>query len=467
MRETMSSLETNPRKIALRILVDVERGKFAEDMLEDAADALGQATADLRLVHELVYGIVRRRLLLDTVIECFSKIKVRKLEKFMVQALRIGLYQILFLERIPDSAAVDEAVKLVAKEDDKRPGNFCNAVLRNITRSLNIIPKKDAAEADPLKTFSVSDRDVAVFDKPIFVSPEKDPLDYVSRKYSHPPEMIRRWLERYEMQQVTSICRANNRHPALHVRINGLRASLDDVIGALHEAQIPYELVNARALRLLDPRGLHSEAFKKGMITVQNAAAAEAAPLLNPQPGERVLDLCAAPGGKTAHIAELMGDEGIITAVDPRVDGMDRLKENCERLGITCVKAVTKNALKYVPGLKKKFDRVMLDVPCSNTGVLSRRVEARWRFNLEALGELVEKQKALLETAASAVKKGGVLVYSTCSIEPEENSMLISAFLGGHPEFRLDGEREFLQGRDIGDGGYLARLTRIGEEVRR
>lgn len=455
----MTTIETNPRKLALRILTDVERGKFAEDMLEDAAEALGQATADLRLVHELVYGIIRMRLLLDTIISHFSTVKIRKLEKYMLQALRIGLYQIIFLDRVPDSAAVDEAVKLVSKDEDKRPGNFCNAVLRNFLRVYQRAPRRKAA--DPARSFFISDKDDGIVDRPIFPDAAQDALAHISQKFSHPPELVARWLARYDAERTIAICRADNRHPSLYVRVNGLHASLKETVGMLSDYGEDCEAVSAWVLRLKDARALRGEVFRRGLITVQDATAAEAAPLLNPRPGEAVLDMCAAPGGKTTHIAELMGNKGRVTAVDRRRDGVARIEQNCKRMGIRCVETHVGDACDYAAKHAGEFDRVMLDAPCSNTGVLSRRVEARWRFSASGLQELAAKQKALLAAAAVAVKPGGAILYSTCSIEPEENSQLISAFLAERPDFRLDEQREFLQGRDVGDGGYLARITRI------
>lgn len=455
----MTTIETNPRRLALQILTDVERGKFAEDMLEDAAEALGQATANLRLVHELVYGIIRMRLLLDTIISHFSKIKVRKLEKYMLQALRIGLYQIIFLDRVPDSAAVDEAVKLVAKDEDKRPGNFCNAVLRNFLRVYQRAPHRKAA--DPARSFPVSDRDDGIIDKPIFPDPAQDALAHISQKFSHPPELVARWLARCGAEQTILICRADNRHPALYVRVNGLHTSFKDAVEMLSDCGADCEAVSAWVLRLKDARTLRGEMFKKGLMTVQDATAAEAAPLLNPRPGETVLDMCAAPGGKTTHIAELMRNKGRVTAVDRRRDGVVRIEQNCKRMGIRCVETHVGDACDYAAKHAGEFDRVMLDAPCSNTGVLSRRVEARWRFSESGLKELAAKQRALLEAAACAVKPGGAILYSTCSIEPEENSQLVYAFLAERPDFCLDEQRDFLQGQDIGDGGYMARITRI------
>jgi 16S rRNA (cytosine967-C5)-methyltransferase len=453
--------EINPRKLTLQILCDVERGKFAEDLLDDAAEALGAAKADFRLTHELVYGIVRMRLLLDTIIGKFSRIKVSKLEKHMHQALRIGLYQMLFLDRVPQSAAVDESVKLVTKADDKRSANYCNAVLRSVARAFKKIEKAPVAAPDETKSFPVSDDMLVVFDRKIFTALEDDPIAHISQRFSHPPALTTRWLLRYGVKGVKPVCIADNSHPPLHVRINRLRGTIGEVADALTTAGIPYEMVSADILRLLDPEGLRSEVFKHGMFTVQNATSAEATPLLGLKPGETILDMCAAPGGKTTHIAELMGDKGTIIAVDTRKDALAALKDNCTRLGIKSVEAVAGDAVKYAEKNKKKFDRVMLDVPCTNTGVLARRVEARWRFSEKALAELVEKQKALLDAAAKAVKPGGVVVYSTCSIEPEENAQMIDAFLAEHDNFRRDGQREFLQGRDLGDGGYLARLTRL------
>ena len=451
----------NPRRITLQILNDIEKGKFAEELLDDAAEAMATAKADFRLTHELVYGIVRMRLLLDTVIGKFSRIKVSKLEKHMHQALRIGIYQMLFLDRVPQAAAVDEAVKLVTKEDDKRPANYCNAVLRNVARAFKKFEKSAIAAPLETKSFPVSEDTIVVFDREVFTALEDEPVAHISQRFSHPAELVTRWLLRYGVEGVKPVCIADNAHPPLHVRINRLRGQIGDVADMLGGAGIAYEMVTADTLRLMDSEGLRSGIFKQGMFTVQNVTASQAAPLLGPKPGEKILDMCAAPGGKTTHIAELMGDKGEIVAVDMRKDALDALKDNCARLGINSVEAVAGDAIKYVAKNKGKFDRVMVDVPCTNTGVLSRRVEARWRFSAKALAELVEKQKALLEAAAVAVKPGGAVVYSTCSIEPEENSLMVAAFLAEHKGFRLDGQREFLQGRDPGDGGYLARLTRL------
>ncbi|MFH1549298.1 MAG: 16S rRNA (cytosine(967)-C(5))-methyltransferase RsmB [Planctomycetota bacterium] len=444
----------NLRRLALDILTRVEHGRFAEGLLQNALSGKPTEKADRAFLQELVYGTIRRRGLLNAVIAACSDVKLSRMEERVLAALRIGAYQLLFMSRVPQSAAVNETVEAASEERGAR--NFCNAVLRAIAQSATFAAK----ETDSTRSFEISAGRAAAFDREIFPPVEKNPAAHIAAKYSHPESLVARWIKRFGVEETIALCRANNRTPQVYARRNSLKISQQDFLEKLKSEFTEVRSVESEMVTVTGGSILSSSMLESGEMIIQDPAPAKVAPFLAPQPGESVLDLCAAPGGKMAHIAELMQDRGRLVAVDSHHDKVRLIEENRRRLGITCVEIINADGREYAKEHAGEFDRVLLDVPCSNTGVLARRVEARWRFGEIQLRELTALQAELFAAAADAVKPGGSLVYSTCSIEEEENAQMVESFLKTHTDFSLDESHELLPHRGISDGGFMARLKK-------
>jgi len=447
----------NPRHVALAVILACERSnKNLQEQLNTRLDRSGLDQRDRNLAAEIAYGTVRHRLTLDSIIEAFSNLPMAKLRREVLEILRVGLYQMMFMERIPDRAAVDEAVKLTRRMRLASARGFVNAVLRKVARCVRYKPQPGAAERSVYLRegrWAVLDRDV--------LPPPSDTLGYISKAYSHPPWLVERWVGRFGEERTISICRHDNLSQPVYIRVNALRVERDELLERLRSAGVeaapgalPCSIRLERAGQVTRLPG-----FEEGLFQVQDETAMRAAVMLDPRPGEEVLDLCAAPGGKTTHIAELMGDSGRVTAVDVSARRLALVEENCRRLGLKSVRCIEADATKAAGELGGPYDRIMLDVPCTNTGVLRRRVDVRWRLEESDITEMAEVQRSLLKTAAGLLKPGGVLVYSTCSIEREENEDVAGgaaelSFIEGKQEFRLPGD-------DGAEGGYVAALTRV------
>lgn len=295
------------------------------------------------------------------------------------------------------------------------------------------------------------------FKSEILPDPAQDAAEYLRAAYAHPAWLVRRWLECYDQRVVREICVADNARPPLTVRPNTLRCSCEQLLQRFVEAGLDAKEAGA-AVQLAGsaaPRELPG--YGEGWFTVQGPTAMAAAPLLGPRVGERVLDLCAAPGGKTTHLAELMSNAGAVIACDVSGDKLDRVDENCRRLGISIVQTHLVEELSHLVAAGGRFDAVLVDVPCSNTGVLARRAEVRHRLRPEMFGPLVQQQTELLERAVSVVKAGAAVLYSTCSIEPVENQLVIEKFLRDRDNVTLQTEQLTLPSQ-WADGGYVALL---------
>jgi 16S rRNA (cytosine967-C5)-methyltransferase len=443
----------NPRQLAVSLLVRVEEeDAFAQDLLDRALENPQLLEADRRLVAELVYGSIRHRLTLDTILERFSRTRLDRLDPPIHEVLRTALYQIIFLDRIPPAAAVNEAVKLAKAFHLRSAAPFVNAVMRNVLRDIE--DRAASQSAAPSRAVCRGTESWCNFRAEIFPSSEKSPAEFIGRAYSHPVWLVERWFKRFGQEETTAICRADNEVPAITIRVNTLKTSAFDLLGRFAEAKIWAEPGDLPiAIRL--PSHVRVEKLPgEGAMLV--------APFLGPRPGQRVLDLCAAPGGKTTHLAELMHNEGEIVAVDISAERIKLVEENCRRLGISLVQTVTLDIAgpEGLPeSLRGAFDAVLLDAPCSNTGVLGRRPEARWRVRPEAIAQCAERQRELLRAALSAVRPGAALVYSTCAIEPEENEMLLRSVLAETPGMKVEEEKGILP-RSSRGGGYMARIRK-------
>ena len=448
------------REIAFRVLLAVEGGAFANLALDEYLEKHELIAADRAFVTELVYGTVKYKLKLDWVIGQLVK-KADRLETKARILLRLGLYQLLFLERVPPSAATNETVKLAKKFSHAGVAGLINGVLRAYLRAPQQVRWPD---------------------------PEEDPATYLATMYSHPRWITARWLERYGWENTVSLCEFNNRPAELWIRANTLRCSAEELAARLEEegcvadksSRLPEGLLLKSA-----PAISRLSSFREGLFTVQDESSMLAAHALKPSPGQQVLDVCAGPGGKTTHLAELMKDRGLITACDVHEHRLRLIEENAARLGITIIRTILQDAARLGPEHHERYDLILVDAPCSGLGVLRRRPDARWRKEEKDVKALAALQKDILENALRALKPGGRLIYSTCTTEPEENDGVVEAVKAVHPEIesfdlttthlpylpRSEAEaREWRQGRrqylpfiDRMEGFYIAGLRKRDE----
>jgi len=423
----------NPREIAARILGQRKAGgEFTENLLDRALAGARLSSADRGLCQEIVYGVVRWQAALDWLIARKTGGRVQK--NALQNLLRLGLYQIFWLDRIPDHAAVHETVELAKQNGFGPQAGFVNAILRGYLR--------EAAETKKLLAgLKISDPAIG---------------------FSHPEWLVQKWQKRFGEERRQQLLDWNNTPPKTFARVNTLKTDAGKLVEKWREENVEYDFIRRDWLEenlvfeLKSHPPLNSLAsFRDGWFYVQDPGTLLAARELVAQPGETILDLCAAPGGKTTFIAQQMNNEGKIIASDISEERSKLIRENCARLGVTCVETILSSALNPQPST---FNRVLVDAPCSNTGVLRRRVDLRWRISPEEILRLQKTQLDLLKLAATKLKTGGVLLYSTCSLEPEENSEVAKEFLREHKNFNLESERELLPFADHVDGAYVARL---------
>jgi len=446
-------------------------GAHVTQLFEDHCREAAIAPLERRLAQELVYGVVRRRATLDAVLQPFVARPRENVEPGLWRLLRLGAYQLTLLTSIPPHAAVDETVSLARRIGQPRWAGFLNGVLRSVARDLMeeaIGPP--AADAVPLGEEFVApgmlrQRRLA---RPIFPDPIADPAGYLTQALSFPTWLVDRWLARLGWNETLRIAVWLNTPGRMALRVNRRRATREQALERLAQAGIdPAPGTEPDCVRLARPARVEElPGFEQGDFSVQDESAQAAAAWLDPQPGERLLDLCAAPGGKTTHLAERMGDAGRIIAVDVQPERLARIAAACARLGLrsieTCLCAADDSAPAgpdIVPLPEGPFDAALVDVPCSNTGVLGKRPDARWRIAPRDLEELPALQARLLRAALQRVRPGGRVLYSTCSIEPEENAAVVQSVLATTPDWRVEQERSALPGAPA-DGGYLALLRR-------
>lgn len=424
-----------PREIAARVLKRHADGSgWLESLLEAELGRSALAAADRGLVHELTFGAVRWQATLDWLIA--RKTAGRTQKPLLQILLRLGLYQLFWLDRVPDHAAVHESVQLARELGLGPQSGFVNAVLRGCLR------EREALERE-LADLRIREPHVG---------------------YSHPEWLCERWDKRWGREKLGALLEWNNTPPPVFLRVNTLKATPEKLAAQLEAegvcftprpfpwagADLVFELRAHPALATLP-------SFQQGLFYVQDPSTLLAVHELDPQPGETVLDLCAAPGGKSTYLAQLMGNQGIVAAEE--LDGPRRelIRQNCARLDATCVRIASAPA----PGAPRdalRYDRILVDAPCSNSGVMRRRVELRWRIQPGEIQRLQRVQLDLLQQAATRLKPGGMLVYSTCSLEPEENSGVVEQFLSGHPGFGQESARELIPFVDGVDGAFVARL---------
>ncbi len=439
-----------PRGIAVKILNRIERtDSYLDKLLDVELRSEELNDLDKRFLTELTHGVVRWKTRLDFIIEQFCKNKFAMQDPNIRNAMRVALYQILFLSKIPHAAAVNEAVEFVKRIRGQKAGNLVNAVLRNIIRNLNKLPTPDH---------------------------EMDPVQYLSIMYSHPSWMVKRWVERYGLYETEQLLSANNERPTIVVRANSLKTTPDELVKLFEERNIR----NTRSkylenfIKVGHLSGIYNlDLFEKGYFSVQDESSGLIVKLLDPKPGETVIDLCSAPGGKTTFIGELMKNQGKIIAVDKYEHRLNLVKQSCERLGVENVEFISKDALEVDV---EPADKVLVDAPCSGLGVIQKKPDIKWQRELSDIRNLAKTQIELLEKASKLVKNGGVIVYSTCTIEPEENIEVVKEFLSRHPEFKIDDARNYIPSDLVNgegcmetyphkhdmDGAFAVRLIKVG-----
>ncbi|NNU82531.1 16S rRNA (cytosine(967)-C(5))-methyltransferase RsmB [Geobacillus sp. BMUD] len=441
----------NVRELALDTLLAIEeKGAYSHLELNDAIRKGHVDSRDAALLTEIVYGTMQRRDTLDYYLAPFLR-KARRLEPWVRILLRLTLYQMVYLDRVPDRAAVFEAVEIAKRRGHRGIASLVNGVLRTISREG--LPAIEAVD---------------------------DASQRLAIATSHPEWLVRRWIAQYGFEETARMCEMNLRPPQSTARVNRLRATVEEALERLRAEGVEAELgrMAPEAIRAEKGNLAHTEAFRAGWLTIQDESSMLVARALDPAPGERVLDCCAAPGGKTTHIAERMDGRGEVVAVDVHEHKVKLIKQQAQRLGLDNIMAIALDSRRlgerFAP---ESFDRILVDAPCTGFGVIRRKPEIKYTKGSDDVAALAEVQQAILRAAAPLLKKGGTLVYSTCTVEREENEETIARFLADHRDFSLDGQlaermpepvRPYVKGGMLqllphhfdSDGFFIARLRK-------
>jgi 16S rRNA (cytosine967-C5)-methyltransferase len=444
----------NAREAALDILVRHQTSRrFVDELLEEAAPK-DLSDADRSLLTILVFGAVRHRRTLDHLIGHFSNRPPGRVHPTILDVLRMGFHQILFLRRVPDYAVCDEAVTL-ARRVNARSAGFANAVLRALLRG---IARKPAEEGPAARFLPAPDGGGVLFQADVLPRFEDNPVHALGVRESYPDWLVTRWIDAHGLDGAAAICRAGNVSLPLTVRINRLICTGEQARSELAEDGVrssPGESPFSLVLQGGGDIGRLSS-FRRGHFQVQDGTSMRVVRALAPKEGESLLDACAAPGGKTSHMAEEAPGARIV-ACDVAPDRVELIRETCERLGHQSVRLVCAD-MDLAP-FRQAFDGAVVDAPCSNTGVLARRADARWRIRPRDLRTLPRRQIRLFLAVANLVLPGGRMVYSTCSIEPEENEHVVQAALRERPELRFEDSELTLPSRLAG-GGFYAKVSK-------
>lgn len=435
----------NPRDAALEVLLEVSKNQAYSNLLVSRKIKEYKLEGpDRGLMTELAYGTLQHQTKLDFLLAPFLK---GKIETWVRILLRLSIYQLVFLDRIPEHAVVNEAVAISKKRGHKGISGLVNGVLRSFLREG---PRSTETIADPLQRLAV--------------------------ETSHPEWLLKDWIDRYGFEKAREIAEQNNTAPPQTVRVNTVKLSREDAIATLEEEGFSVRKgIVEESLHVSGKPAASSQLFKTGLLTIQDESSMLPAHALQLKQGLSVLDMCAAPGGKTTHIAQLMGDTGNVIALDLHPHKVKLIRENAERLGLTTIEPLVgdaRQAGEIVNGAL--FDRILIDAPCSGYGVIRRKPDMKYTKQPTDAARLAEIQSAILEEAYELLKPGGTIVYSTCTIEPTENQQVVGAFLSQHPDMEsielpviLEKLPHLSEGPGIqilpyadGDGFYLAALTK-------
>jgi 16S rRNA (cytosine967-C5)-methyltransferase len=405
------------REWALHILLQYEQNQaYSNLLLHQSLEQSQLSTSDKRLVTELVYGCIQRMNTLDWVINQLVTKGIESLQPWVRQVLRLGIYQLKFLDRIPERAAVHETVKLAKQKGHKGVAGLVNGVLRSYLRNR----EKWQLPSDPTT------------------------IQEMALAYSHPKSLVKRFVKWFGQEDAKKIMQTYLQPPKVAMRVNRLKIDRTAFQEKWEESEAGQLAPSAMVENgvILDRGGnpANSPLFQQGYCTIQDESSMLVAHIVDPKPGQHVLDACAAPGGKTTHIAELMGNQGRIVACDIHVHKIGLIASNCERLGIDIVETHPVDARKLPREWEESFDAILLDAPCSGLGVIRRKPDIKWNKELAKVDSLLQLQRELLQSVSLLLKPGGVLVYSTCTLDPRENQEQVEQFLHTHPQFTLDSQ---------------------------
>lgn len=439
------------REIALKVINDVtSNNAYANIALVRELNRHKVSDQDRRFITELVYGTIKAGETLDWIIGHYVTRSLNKVAPVILNILRMGMYQIFFLSKVPVSAACNQAVELTKKYGHIGTVKFVNAVLRNAGRGP---------------------------EKVVYPTREKNIVKFLALRYFHPQWMVARWVKRLGPEATEELCQINNVTPALSLRTNTLKNSREELLNILEQEGVsaePSEWTPEGIVCHNYPALSTLKSLREGLFQIQDESSMLVAHVLAPKPGEFIIDACGAPGGKSTHIATLMGNQGRVLSTDIYEHKLLLTQENAQRLGLTIIDIQTVDATTLGEKYARQADRVLVDAPCSGLGVLRRKADSRWRKNEEMFQELPVLQKAILKSAAECVKLGGILVYSTCTTEPEENQKVVEDFLKDNQDFALENAGGFFPVKgyegdmvqlwphiDHVDGFFISRLVRV------
>lgn len=404
-------MEDKSRLVAVKTLCDIDENKaYSNIRLNHYFKKYNLEQIDRAFASEILYGTLRWKARIDYFIQRFSRVKIEKMSLWVLNCLRIAVYQIFFMDKVPDFAAVNQSVEIV-KLKDKKSSSFVNGVLRNILRRRNEFDRIDI----------------------------KDDIKRLSIEYSHPEWYVKKFSNELGRDFVVDLMKKNNLPPSLSIRVNTLKCTRDELKKVLNEKGI--EVYDGKVEESLVLKGYgpieKSEEFIKGLFTVQDESSMLVSRVLAPKPGERVMDLCSAPGGKTTHIAQLMKNNGEILAFDIHEHKLELVEQNASRLGIDIIRTYLKDSSIFMKEFENSSDRVLVDAPCSGLGLIRKKPEIRWNVTMKDIINLQKVQYEILKNASRYLKINGTLVYSTCTITHEENEEIIKKFLNEHDNFEL------------------------------
>lgn len=400
------------RELALNILIDIyENQAFSNIAIKrHLKDKLN--SQEENLVREIVYGVLENEIYIDYIISKASSIRLKKIHSTMLIILRMGIYQLVFMDKIPPSAAVNESVKLAKRHGHKGSIGFVNGVLRSISRDKYRFMKIDV----------------------------KDKVDYISIRYSHPRWIVERWVKEFGEEFTEQLCIENNNKPELNIRVNTLKTTKENLIKKLQEQGmiIRQSKYSNDSLIIENPtRITETKEFLLGYFIIQDESSTLVGQIMDPRPKSVVVDICSAPGGKATHIAQIMNNEGRILSKDIHDHKLKLIEENAIRLGINIIETAEGDATKKDESLVNIADYCLVDAPCSGFGLIRRKPEIKWNRKESDINELVNIQYNILNNVKDYLKVGGILIYSTCTIENDENINLVNKFLEENENFKL------------------------------
>ncbi len=427
------------RLIAVKTLYDIEEKKsFSNIKLNNYFKQYDPDPVDRAFATEILYGTVRWKLKIDYMIQKFSKLKIEKISPWVLSCIRAAVYQVFFMDKVPEFAAVNQAVELV-KLKDKKASSFVNGVLRNILRNKE-------------EFFNIQ---------------IKDRTKRLSIEYSHPEWFVDKFIKLHGEDFVKSLMKINNTPPEFIIRVNTLKCSREELMEKLTSRGV--KCVEGRLEEALILHGMSSieksEEFRSGLFTIQDESSMLAVKVLDPKPNEKILDLCSAPGGKSTGMAQLMKNKGEILSFDIHEHKLALINKSAERLGVNIIKARLKDSTVFDEEYMDYGDRVLLDAPCSGLGLIRKKPEIRWSIKPADIMELQKIQMNIIDNASKYVKKGGTLLYSTCTISREENEDIIENFIKCNPNYQLEDISEFIPNKIKGDEsevrGYIKLFPHI------